>query len=114
MFDCNSFLRRKGWVQKELAKRLNIATSTVGMWCTGKSTPSYDVIVDLIKLGLMSSELFGPEISELLLKNSSELDSTSQDFESRRDPIDYKDPEFQEIVQKAILEIEARKQKGII
>lgn len=66
MFDCNSFLNRKGWKQRELAQRLNIGTSTVGMWCTGKSTPSYDVIVKLFKLGVTMEELFGEEIGKLV------------------------------------------------
>lgn len=77
MFDCNSFLHRKGWTQKDLAKRLDIGTSTVGMWCTGKSTPSYSVIVELSRLGMTLQEIFDEEICSILMKNS-ELIEMSQ------------------------------------
>ena len=85
MFDCNSFLNRKGWKQRELAQRLNIGTSTVGMWCTGKSTPSYDVILQLFKLGVTIKELFGEEVDNLVKShydipsNSKVLDESEKD-----------------------------------
>ncbi len=66
MFDCNRFLHRNGWRQKDLAERLGLGTSTVGMWCSGKSNPPYEVIVELIKLGITPEELFGDEINEQL------------------------------------------------
>ena len=71
MFDCNSFINRKGWKQRELAQKLDVGTSTVGMWCTGKSTPPYDVISKLIELGISPVELFGEELASKLEKNSS-------------------------------------------
>ena len=77
MFDCNYFLHRKGWTQKDLAKRLDIGTSTVGMWCTGKSTPSYSVIVELFRLGMTLQEMFDEEICSIIKKNS-ELIGISQ------------------------------------
>lgn len=100
MFDCNSFLNRKGWKQRELAQRLNIGTSTVGMWCTGKSTPSYDVVVQLIKLGMTADELLGSEIAGILVKNS-EVDTeiASSIFDS---------PEFAENVKKILLEMQVK------
>lgn len=100
MFDCNSFLNRKGWKQRELAQRLNIGTSTVGMWCTGKSTPSYDVVVQLIKLGMTADELLGSEIAGILIKNS-EVDTeiASSIFDS---------PEFAENVKKILLEMQVK------
>lgn len=67
MFDCNSFLRRMGWSQKDLAKRVSKGTSTVGMWCTGSSCPPYEVIEKLIHLGIIPKELFGDEIDEIFL-----------------------------------------------
>lgn len=66
MFDCNHFLHRNGWRQRDLAERLGLGASTVGMWCAGKSTPPYEVIVGLIKLGVTPSELFGEEIDSIL------------------------------------------------
>lgn len=55
-----------GWKQRHLAERLGLGTSTVGMWCSGASTPPYDVVVKLIDLGITPEELFGEEISEKL------------------------------------------------
>ena len=51
MFDCTSFINRKGWKQKDLAQRVGVGTSAVGMWCTGKSFPPYESIEKLIDLG---------------------------------------------------------------
>lgn len=60
MFDCNAFLQRMSWDQKDLARRLEIGTSTVGMWCIGKSTPKNKSIEKLLLLGATPTELFGP------------------------------------------------------
>lgn len=70
MFDCNSFLKRKNWSQKDLAERLGVTTSAVGMWCIGKATPSYAIILELIKLGMTPLELFGEEFSIYFDKSS--------------------------------------------
>lgn len=55
-----------GWKQRNLAEKLGLGTSTVGMWCSGKSTPPYEVVIELIKLGITPEELFGDEINEIL------------------------------------------------
>ena len=94
MFDCNSFLRRKNWTQKDLAKRLNVGTSTIGMWCTGKSTPSYAVIVELFKLGMTLNEMFGEDIRSIILDNSKLCDCLV--------PLQFDSPEFMKGVAKAI------------
>lgn len=80
MFDCNSFIRRMGWGQKELAEKLGIGTSTVGMWCVGKSTPAYAVIVELLKLGMTPAEMFGDDIAKLFDTPPRESDA---EFEAR-------------------------------
>ena len=80
MFDCNSFLQRMGWGQKDLAERLHLSTSTVGMWCIGKTAPSYSVIVELVKLGMNLEELFGPELAEMF-KSGPDVDDV--EFEKR-------------------------------
>lgn len=98
MLDCNSFLRRKNWAQKDLAERLNVATSTVGMWCTGKSTPAYAVIVELLKLGMTIEELFGKEIADMVLKNSGN-DIMEKGYDS---------PEFRKGVEETIADMKAR------
>lgn len=68
MFDCSTFLRRMGWRQKDLSERLGVGTSTVGMWCTCKSTPSFEVAEKLLKLGMTVKEMFGEEIDEIVRK----------------------------------------------
>lgn len=65
MFDCNTFIRRMGWTQKDLAQKLDVGTSTVGMWCVGKSTPAYSVMIELFKLGMTPEEMFGAEIAKI-------------------------------------------------
>lgn len=104
MFDCNSFINRKGWKQRELAERLNVGTSTVGMWCTGKSTPPYDVILKLIDLGISPAELLGEDYSQKFFNNS--LDRLADTSDVGGDPIDYKSPAFLEAVKNAMLYIE--------
>lgn len=104
MFNCNSFINRKGWKQRELAERLNVGTSTVGMWCTGKSTPPYDVILKLIDLGISPAELLGEDYSQKFFKNS--LDGFNNASDAGGDPIDYKAPAFLEAVKNAMLYIE--------
>ena len=42
--------RRQGWSQAELAKRLRISPSTVGMYEQGRREPSSEVLVELGKL----------------------------------------------------------------
>lgn len=99
MFDCNTFLRRMGWGQKDLAKRLEIGTSTVGMWCIGKSTPTYPVILKLLQLGMTPSELFGEEIDDILKAYYASAPTVPPSFDT---------PEFREGVAKALEDLKAR------
>lgn len=102
MFDCTAFLRRKGWRQKDLAERLNIRTSTVGMWCIGSSTPSYEVIRQLFMLGITPRELFGEEIDDVLKAYYANSPTVPPSFDT---------PEFREGVAKALEDLKA---KGLI
>ena len=54
-----SLRREKGWSQAELAKRLNISPSTIGMYEQGRREPSIDVLVAM-------SEEFGVTIDHLV------------------------------------------------
>ena len=101
MFDCNAFLRRMDWGQKELAERLAISTSTVGMWCIGKSTPTYPVIVKLLQLGMTPRELFGEEIDEVIRPNYSDTQKAPL-------PSEFDTPEFRAVIEKAILDMKAK------
>ena len=44
-----SLRRRNGWSQTELARRLNISASAVGMYEQGRREPSVDTLVALAK-----------------------------------------------------------------
>ena len=44
-----SLRQRKGWSQTELARRLNISASAVGMYEQGRREPSIDMLVALAK-----------------------------------------------------------------
>ena len=65
-FDCNAFLRRKNWKQRDLANILGVSTSLVGGWCTGKSFPLFPMLFKLIDAGITLQELFGEEYAEKL------------------------------------------------
>lgn len=102
MFDCNSFLRRMKWGQKDLAKRLEIGTSTVGMWCVNKSTPSYAVIEKLLDMGMTIRELFGDEIDAKVRAQYLE------GLPPAGVPKEFDTPEFQAGVRKALEDMKAR------
>ena len=105
MFDCTAFLRRKGWRQKDLAERLNIRTSTVGMWCIGSSTPSYEVIRQLFMLGITPRELFGECIDDILKRQYLPEGSAGMEFlEGKVNP---DDPGFSDAIEKIVLEMKA-------
>ena len=48
--------RRAGWSQAELAKRLRISASAVGMYEQGRREPSADTLVELAKLFGVSTD----------------------------------------------------------
>ena len=54
-----SLRRRNGWSQTELARRLNISASAVGMYEQGRREPSIEILVAL-------SEEFGVSIDYLI------------------------------------------------
>lgn len=70
MFDCADFLKRMGWVQKDLAQKLECSKSTVAMWSNGSNSPPYSAIIKLIDLGITMEELLGREYADKLLQNS--------------------------------------------
>lgn len=104
-FDFNKFLRRKNFKQKDAAAVVGVSMGLVGTWASNKAVPSYEKIIRLIDAGITSQELFGDEIGSKLVENSMKV--INFDME----PIDYKSPEFQALVEKALIEIEARKSK---
>ena len=62
--------RAKGWSQGELAKRLRISPSTVGMYEQGRREPSTAVLMAM-------SELFGVTVDYLLTGKTPQQDKES-------------------------------------
>lgn len=118
MFDCNSFLQRKGWRQKDLAERLDIGTSTVGMWCTGKSTPYLEVAEKLLKLGMTIKEMFGEEIDAAIRK--AYMDDIRPEAADDKDAVNGVERAFAEMKARGLIKDEVAKEiadlraKGLI
>lgn len=66
----------RGWTQAYLAKLLNVGTSTVGMWESGKSKPKTDQAVEICKLYPVTFNwLFGGNDETLALEIKRQLKS---------------------------------------
>ena len=64
------FLQRTKKNTSEIAKKLNTTLASVSAWKNGKNFPSFDKIVELIKLGMSTEEIFSGEINEINNINS--------------------------------------------
>jgi transcriptional regulator with XRE-family HTH domain len=65
----SKFLLRTGLTHREVAEKLNCSTALVSSWATNRIQPSFEKIVQLIDLGLTTSELFG-EKAKILSENA--------------------------------------------
>lgn len=70
-FDFAKFLYRNRLKLREVAEMTGASTSLVGNWNSGSAVPSYEKIGKLIEVGMTAQELFGQELGDLLVKNSS-------------------------------------------
>ena len=79
------------------------------MWCTGKSTPPYENIMGLIKLGITMKELFGEDVAEIIMRQY--MPEAAKNTEFLEGLKAAKDPEsaLNAIVERKILEM---KEKG--
>lgn len=64
------FLSRVRKEPKEISKELNTTVAAVSAWKTGKNFPSFDKIVELIKLGMTLEEIFGERLAKVIEENS--------------------------------------------
>ena len=127
MFNVKKFIDRKHWKLEDLSNRLfgKGKTSRVGNWSSGTASPRYEVILQLIELGVTAEELLGKEHADMLINNS--LNSAAQetlqgfkdvsveyDANKKSKPIDYKDPELLDAVKKAMLYLDELKKKSQI
>lgn len=54
------FIKRVGIGSRdELAKRLGVSRKAVDAWATGGRSPTYDMCIQLLELGMTVDELFG-------------------------------------------------------
>lgn len=73
--------------------------------------PSYNALIKLLKAGATVETLFGVEY-----KGQAKPSVNGDQIQPETDKIhiDYQDPKFQELVEKALVRIEERKKQGII
>ena len=81
-------------------------------WIKRKNYPSHKYLKALCMNGMTAQEMFGKEAGDALVKNSSAM--ATDELLGAREPIDYKNPQFQEAVQKALLYIDECKKRGEI
>lgn len=74
-FDYAQFAFRMRYKLREVASKVGASTSLVGNWNSGVAVPSYEKLASLVELGMTAQEMFGKEIGDLLVKNSSNPES---------------------------------------
>jgi transcriptional regulator with XRE-family HTH domain len=67
------FLQRSGLTHREVAEKLGCSVALVSSWSTNRIQPSFEKILQLIDLGLTTTELFGEKAS-VLAENSAKAD----------------------------------------
>lgn len=75
MVNVKEFIARIGIAQDELAKRLGLKPSTVYSWTSKGTTPTYDVCVKLLEMGMTVEELFGKPYLSSISATHEELDA---------------------------------------
>lgn len=55
--------------QTELANKLGLTQSAISSWNAGVRSPTYETCIDLLKMGMTISELFGEEIAVIVKGN---------------------------------------------
>lgn len=80
MVNVQGFIDRVGIADHfELAAKLGVKKSTVDSWSSGARTPTYDVCVKLLDLGMTVEELFGKPYQSSVSKTHEAFDHEVED-----------------------------------
>lgn len=80
MVKVQEFINRVGIADHfELAAKIGVKKSTVDSWSSGSRTPTYDVCVKLLELGMTVEELFGKPYLPSVGKAHETLDNKVED-----------------------------------
>ena len=80
MVNVQEFIDRVGIKShEELAEKIGATKSAVSSWSAGVRTPTYDMCVKLLELGMTVKELFGKPYPSTARKTTLELDEESRD-----------------------------------
>lgn len=58
-----SFKARTGYNNNDVAERIGCSPSSVSLYCSGKTSITYETATILLQMGMKVSELFGPGIA---------------------------------------------------
>lgn len=76
MIQVQEFMERVGIRnQTELANKLGLTQSAVSAWNAGVRSPTYETCIDLLKMGMTISELFGDEVAAMAKAGNTPHDS---------------------------------------
>ena len=75
MVNVKEFTARVGISQEELADTIGVKPATVYSWTSKNRTPTYDVCVKLLELGMTVEELFGKAYQSSVRKTHEEFDA---------------------------------------
>lgn len=80
MINVQEFIDRVGIADRyELATKVGVKKSTVDSWSAGSRTPTYDVCVKLLELGMTVEELFGKPYQSSVGKAHEAFDDKVED-----------------------------------
>lgn len=101
MVDIQSFCGFLGIKKAELARRLGLPykSNTLSMYDKGKLTPTYEMCVKLLEMGMSIDELFGAEIASnvTVFRNSTKSVAPAK--------LDLNDPAVKEAMQQALSDV---------
>lgn len=101
--DLKSFLDRTNLTKADVLRKLgrDPKSSLLSAYQSGASCPSFDMVLQLLKLGMTPLEMFGKEIDDILKAYYTE--ASAQNI-----PSSFDTPEFRAVIEKAIFDMKAK------